>query len=307
MITHIKELRGSHKYISDIQAIYGSYNTYLFTATRLEQKNMIGLHFSVEYSSELKDAISELRKQYNAIALGGVYNEDNQLTVELNMVNLANVSEFDQILAAIVDVFQTMNVRQMNQETGDTGDIGIYRIGTKLRFLSSDGFESETETIKQQYSNKNGNIVLSWLLAICGMLIGVGIWIAIGRIGFVAGIAGYFMLKFGIKGFEKGGSVLTKNRVYIMLGLNAVAVVVAYILDMTLRIYWSPSYFLSFWNAVTITLRYITSQAGIFSFLTQFAIGIGLSIWSSWSLIQYLLNYAPNHESTVRRKNNRLL
>lgn len=307
MITHIKELKGSYQYISDIQSIYGKQQEYLFVAIPLEQKNMIAIQIPVSLTSDIKDSIMALRSKHSAIAYGGIYDEDNHLTVECNLSNLQDSSEFVAILDAITNVLKEQGAVMRCQDSFEQDNVGIYRVGTKLRFLSNSSYQEETTNASQQYNSRKGNLGLSWLFAIGGMLIGVGIWLIFGRIGFVAGIAGYFMLKFGVKGFEKGGATLTKKRVYIMLGLNVIAIVFAYLLDLAIRIMDQPVLTISFNKAFQIAVQSSFSSGGFGNFALQFAIGLALSVWSSWGLIQYLINYAPNRGPNVKRKNNKLM
>ncbi|QIK69033.1 hypothetical protein G7062_01485 [Erysipelothrix sp. HDW6C] len=306
MINHIKELKNGYNYLSDIEGIYGRENDILFVASGLDRKNMICLTFSVERGAELVEKIEALREKYDAIPLGGVYMDGYTLNVELNLVNIDEAKDFTDIVDAVTAVIVRNRSQNISSDDGKTGDIGIFRIGTKMVILDGAGFEETTESMSEQYKKKSDSPLIPYIVAIGGMLLGVALWILIGRIGFISGIAGYFILSFAIKGFQKMGGQIYKKDVYILLGLALFMIFFAEFTSIALSIMNMGR--ITLIEAYQITWKFIVGDGGILrEFLLNVAIGIGLSLWSSWGLVNNLLNFTPTSNKRVRRRNTRLL
>ncbi len=141
--------------------------------------------------------------------------------------------------------------------------------------------------------NKKGNLFLGVIGAIAGSLVGVGLWVLIGQIGFVAGIAGFIMLKLALSGYQKLGGPLDKKGAVTCLFITAAMVLGANLLDYAVsmaRVYLQ-------YEASLETLVYVFSNFGRLmnnadmwkGFFLDLAIGFGLSVWSSAGIIMTIL------------------
>lgn len=61
------------------------------------------------------------------------------------------------------------------------------------------------------------NILLGIIGAVLGVLLGAALWVFLGRIGFIAGIAGYAIVFCGMKGYELLGGHLSKGGIILVL------------------------------------------------------------------------------------------
>ena len=304
MIQHIKEFNRHYNYLSDIEGLYGKHGGYYFTAIQLDQKNMIGLTFSVTDVNAILPEIEALRTQYESMPHGGVYADGPELIVELNMVNMNDSQDLVDIVEAITKVMRNHNSQNQCSISGSTEDIGIFRIGTKMLILSEAAYRAQVHTNEAQYNHKEPAPIVPFLGALGGMLLGVGVWILFSMIRIVTGLAGYFILKFGLNGYEKMGGSVTKRVAKILIGLSVVMIVFAQILTYAWPLFMNGvPFFMSF----KIVVAQIFNGSIATNFIINIAIGIGLSLWSSWGLINHLLNFAPTSTKRVRRKNNRLL
>lgn len=148
---------------------------------------------------------------------------------------------------------------------------------------------------------RKSNMFLGIIGAIGGSLIGVALWLMISLIGFVAGIAGFVMLKFALKGYEKLSGKLDKKGAVISLVIAAFMVLFANILDYVIVL--CRAFFE--WDASFDTVRYVVMNFG--ELMTEFdawrgfgvnlVVGYGLSIWSSFQLIGQIIRY--KEEATV--------
>lgn len=130
--------------------------------------------------------------------------------------------------------------------------------------------------------------------AFAGALIGAGLWVLIGQIGFIAGIAGFVMLKLSLSGFEKLGGRLDKRGAVICLFMTTVMILGANLLDYGVSM--TRAYFE--FEASFETLAYVFSHFGKLmsemdmwkGFFIDLAIGYGLSVWSSLGAIKAIMS-----------------
>lgn len=140
---------------------------------------------------------------------------------------------------------------------------------------------------------KKGNLFFGIIGAIAGSLVGVGLWVLIGQIGFIAGIAGFVMLKLALSGYQKLGGPLDKKGAVTCLFITAAMILGANLLDYAVtmaRVYFE--YEASFETLAYVFLNFgkLMSDADTWSgFFLDLAIGYGLSVWSSASIIKAIL------------------
>lgn len=142
---------------------------------------------------------------------------------------------------------------------------------------------------------KKSNVFLGIIGAIGGSLVGVVLWIMISMIGFVAGVAGFVMLKFALKGYEKLSGRLDQKGAVISLIVAAFMVTFACVLDYVIVL--CRAFFE--WDASLDTVRYVVMNFGTLmteldtwrGFAVNLLVGYALSIWSSYQLIGETLRY----------------
>lgn len=142
---------------------------------------------------------------------------------------------------------------------------------------------------------KKSNVFLGILGAVGGSLIGVALWILISAVGFIAGFAGFVMLKFALKGYEKLSGRLDKKGAVISLVIAAFMVFFANVLDYVVTM----CYAFFQWDASFDTIRYVImnfsslmTEADTWGgFYLNLVLGYALSIWSSYQLIGRILSY----------------
>lgn len=140
---------------------------------------------------------------------------------------------------------------------------------------------------------KQGNMFLGIIGALFGSLVGVGLWVLIGQIGFIAGIAGFVMLKLALSGYQKLGRSLDKKGAVICLIIAAGMILGANFLDYAVsmvRAYFQ--YEASFETLAYVFLNFgsLMSDMDLWrGFFLDLAIGYGLSVWSSASAIKEIL------------------
>lgn len=156
--------------------------------------------------------------------------------------------------------------------------------------------EDELQKIIQEpREEKRGNVLLGFVGAVGGSLIGVALWLVISMVGFIAGIAGFLMLKFALLGYQKLSGKLDKKGAVISLFVAAFMVFGANVLDFVISICKAYFEFEASFDTVrfvvTNFMELMTEYDMWRGFWVNLVIGYGLSIWSSFSLIGSILRY----------------
>ena len=155
--------------------------------------------------------------------------------------------------------------------------------------------EDELKKIIVEPKEKNGNLFLGLIGAIGGSLIGVALWLVIGMVGFIAGIAGFLMLKFALLGYQKLSGKLDKKGAVLCLFIAAFMVFGANVLEFVISLckayFEYEASFDTIWFVVTNFIYLMTDYDMWRGFWVNLVIGYGLSIWSSFSLIGSILRY----------------
>jgi len=157
---------------------------------------------------------------------------------------------------------------------------GFYTRGVGNNSIDVD---TEEELVKS-------NVVLGTIGAFIGAMLGGVIWIIIGEIGFIAGIAGFAMMYFAIKGYSGLSGRLDKKGQIISLIIALIMIFVAdyssYALNFC-KYYFDGNYSMN--NLVTSFKNlpeYLTYADVWGSFIKDLAIGYALSIWSGFGIFR---------------------
>lgn len=176
------------------------------------------------------------------------------------------------------------------------------------------GFENGFYTMTSQYQGievdtvgrgevANSNVILGILGAIVGAAIGGILWIIIGKLGFIAGIAGYVMMLFAIIGYRKLSGFLDKKGQIISLLIALVMIFVAnytlYSLDYV-KYYNSGVYsFDNLINAFSKLPDFLTYAEIWPDFLKDLVVGYLLSIWAGIGIIKSIFSKAQYENADV--------
>ncbi|MDF2539383.1 MAG: hypothetical protein K0S76_2404 [Herbinix sp.] len=152
---------------------------------------------------------------------------------------------------------------------------------------------------KDSASGIKSNLFLGILGAVLGAALGGVIWIVLGKIGIIAGLAGYAMMLFSIRGYRMFSGFLDKKGHVISL---IIAFLMIYVANYTLyAIEYCKYYYGSYSSANLINsfmqLPDFLSMGGIWSdFLRDLGIGYALSIWAGYRIIKVVLDMKTRDE-----------
>lgn len=134
------------------------------------------------------------------------------------------------------------------------------------------------------------NIFLGVLGAIFGALVGSFLWILIGQIGFIAGIAGYAIVYCSIKGYGILGKSVSKRGIVICVVLSLGMVIVAEYVSLGITIYreLQAEYYVTILDAFKFIPQLLQDSEVKVELMKNLAIGYGLAAWASFSFVKGL-------------------
>lgn len=309
----ISKYKGPYKSQNDIDAVYGLENNYYFTMEASSLKNLMVIAFSVSNADATIDEIAELRTDHPAIAFGGVYRDGLKLLIEVNQTMLTSTDEPTEIIKEVALILGYHDCHNICSVHGSENNIGIFRVGRRLSILDEETFESQSKiaTINRKPTDKiNGGSFLGYIGAACGLILGMMIWIALGYIGFIAGIAGYFMIKFAIRGFEMTGGELNRRSGKVLIGMTVFAIFLAQILNIALsaaKAMGDLSLFKNIEFLKIVMIGTLTDQKSLTVFIMNMMVALALTYWSSSNIFKALWNLDSKASKKARYKSTRLL
>jgi len=176
-------------------------------------------------------------------------------------------------------------VDQMEQRLPET-DFGFENDSFYTTAIPKDIVEIDTvegEPVKS-------NAFLGIIGAIIGAALGSIIWIIIGKLGFIAGIAGFAMMLFAIKGYRRLAGSLDKKGQIISLIIAFIMIFIAnyaqYVLEIC-KYYYSSDYSVSTIIKVTKGLPDLLTMGDLWGeFAKDLLVGYALSIWAGFKIIK---------------------
>ncbi len=196
------------------------------------------------------------------------------------------------------DVFVEQIVERIKAAVPDimygTDGESFYIIDSK-----NSGTMFDTEVEEEEGSRKS-NVLFGIVGALAGAAIGGVIWIVIGELGFIAGLAGFFMMTLAIKGYRMLSGYLDKKGQIIALVIALFMIFVSNYLLYALEYckgYYDSNYSLSNIIASIKALPdFLKIEEVRLSFFKDLAIGYLLSIWSGFRIIKSVFSGKSNKE-----------
>ncbi len=158
--------------------------------------------------------------------------------------------------------------------------------------------KTQIEHVISDGQEQRDNLPLGTIGALLGVLLGMVLWVVIGQIGFIAGIAGYAIVFCSMKGYEMLGKGLSKAGIVICIILSFLAVIAAEVvsLGVTAYIELGP-------NAIFYLPELLQEPELITVIVKDLVIGYALSIWASYSFIKSIWKQAGRKQEPYSPEN----
>lgn len=187
-------------YEEDIDTLYGTSNGYYFIVNPVHANNRYILRFNVvnTHDDTLYESMVSLRNEF--VNINDFEIKDEGASIEFELEN-----NFNELLQSMSDVFNTNHLQQFCALGGNATHLGVYRIDNNVVILSAEKFEEYKHFHDKQYASTPQKTLRGYIGALGGIVLGSIVWIALGRIGIIASIAGILIITAAIKGFTMFG------------------------------------------------------------------------------------------------------
>ena len=147
---------------------------------------------------------------------------------------------------------------------------------------------TQMENLVTEDWEKKENLPLGLIGAVIGILLGSVLWVLIGQIGFIAGIAGYAIVFCGMKGYQLLGKKLSKTGIIICIVLSFLAIIGAEVVSLGITAYreLSEYYSLTLGESFSLLPELLKEPELVGAVAKDLAIGYILSIWASYSTVK---------------------
>ena len=147
---------------------------------------------------------------------------------------------------------------------------------------------TQMENLVTEDWEKKENLPLGLIGAVIGILLGSVLWVLIGQIGFIAGIAGYAIVFCGMKGYQLLGNKLSKTGIIICIVLSFLAIIGAEVVSLGITAYreLSEYYSLTLGESFSLLPELLKEPELVGAVAKDLAIGYILSIWASYSSVK---------------------
>lgn len=134
------------------------------------------------------------------------------------------------------------------------------------------------------------NVFLGIFGAVIGALLGSVLWIVLGQVGFIAGIAGYAIVFCSIKGYKLLGRHVSKKGIVICVIFSMLMILAAEYVSTGIVIYqaFKQDYYITVMDAMKSVPEFLKESDVRNELLKNLAVGYGLAIWASFSFVRGL-------------------
>lgn len=134
------------------------------------------------------------------------------------------------------------------------------------------------------------NVVLGTIGGILGALVASVLWIILGQVGFIAGIAGFLIVFCSVKGYNMLGKNISRTGVIICIVVSVIMIITAEYVSTGIEIYrvMKEDYIITVIDSIKLVPSFLEESEVRNSVLINLAIGFALATWASFSFVKKL-------------------
>lgn len=266
---------------------------------RTKQFEKIGVYLTQNYLISFRNGLMVVPLSSITGLYGVVTDKNYELVVRVaseveravvrteNKVN----KQWDELVALVNAIAaQTADLEYGTDRVKVEGDFEITQIEHFfVARKSSSALEVQTEMTNADGTVVEVNYGLGIVGALIGALIGGVLWVVIGRLGYIAGIAGFAIIYLAAMGFKKGAKVLTRSGAVIAVIISVVMIFAAnYMLYVWMMVEAFGGRY-TFGEMVTGLFPMLSEYEFMGDFVKDVVIGYGLSLLAAFSTLKTLL------------------
>lgn len=251
----------------------------------------VQLHVKVENSlskQQFLEYLGALRQIYSCVVYAG-YNGMDTVSLSVQSEEQKDKQNLDEVISSV-----TAKCAQCGLHSCCTYCKSVETLNTAavdgVPVLLCQNCLTRTMNEAALQGQKKENVPLGILGAIIGVLLGAVLWVIIGQIGFIAGIAGYVIVLCGIKGYQMLGKGMSKAGVVICVLLSCLVIVGAEYVSLGLIVFKELKdvslYSVSLGDAFGMVPMLLEEPEVIGGVVKDLIVGYILAIWASFSLVR---------------------
>lgn len=249
----------------------------------------IQLHGAIEQSSKKEDFLAFLKvldQRHPFVRYAG-YNGRNTVTILLDSMEQEDKENLTIIAAEIASKCMECGIPNCCSRCKNVLPLRAAAVDGMPVLLCENCFAQEMDGANGQGIQKE-NVLLGLIGAVGGALLGTVLWVAIGMVGFIAGIAGYAIVFCGMKGYEKLGKRLSRKGIVICIVLSCLMILGAEYVSLGLSIYkeLGKEYYLSLLDSFSLVPAFLGEPEIAGGVIKDLIFGYGLAIWACFSSVR---------------------
>lgn len=276
-----------------LNVMHGMYNGIVVLVIPERERNQyqVQLHVKVENSlakQQFLDYLGALRQIYSCVVYAG-YNGMDTVSLSIQSEEQKDKDNLDEVISSV-----TAKCTQYGLHSCCTYCKSVETLNTAsvdgVPVLLCQNCLTRTMSEANEQAHKKENIPLGILGAAIGVLLGAVLWVIIGQVGFIAGIAGYVIVLCGMKGYQMLGKGMSKAGVVICVLLSALVIIGAEYVSLGLIVYKELKdvslYSVSMGDAFGMVPMLLEEPEVIGGVVKDLAVGYILAVWASFSLVR---------------------
>lgn len=259
----------------------------------------IQLHADIEKSSEKENFLEFIRvleQRYPFVRYGG-YNGRNTATVQMDSMEEEDKKNLTVIASEIALKCVECRISNCCSCCKNVLPLRAVSIDGTPALLCENCFTQGMNWASGQGGQKE-NILLGLVGAIGGVLLGTVLWVVIGLVGFIAGIAGYAMVFCGMKGYEMLAKKLSRKGIVMCIILSCLMILGAEYISLGITIYkeLKDMYYISLIDSLALVPAFLDEAEIMGDVIKDLIFGYGLAIWASFSSVKLIWKQAGQEQ-----------
>ncbi len=273
------------------RVMYGTRTGMDFLILPMDTENQYQIQFYTDLEKSMDkdgfmDFLGNMYKRYPFIHHAG-YNGNNMVSIYVRSEGDADKANLTAALSELSGKCVEHGLKNCCAHCKNTVSLHTAAVDNTPLMICDNCLSQLNDRMEGQRARKE-NILLGCIGAIVGVLLGSAVWILIGQIGFIAGIAGFAIVFGGMKGYEILGGKLTKKGIVICVLLSFIVILAAEFASIGIAVYreFSKVYEVTVSDAFGVIPEFLKDPEMAAEVAKDLIIGYILAIWASYANVK---------------------
>lgn len=262
---------------------------FLIVPVTAENQFRIQLHADIEKSGGKESFLGYLHvlEQRHPFVQYAGYNGRNTVSINVASREQEDKENLTILVSELASKCKECGIRNCCSRCKNVLPLRAAAVDGNPVLLCENCFRQEMNEAGGQ-SMRRENMFLGLIGAVFGALLGTVLWVVIGMIGFIAGIAGYAIVFCGMKGYEMLGRKLSRKGIVICILLSCLMIVGAEYVSLGLTIYkeLGDMYYLSIGDSFALIPAFLEESEVAGGVMKDLIFGYALAVWASFSSVK---------------------